>query len=311
MPTTNRSLIKKADLALANLVSDGGLLLPAQAKSFIRLLIKQGVMLSMARVIPMASFKQRINKVRFQNRVLRAGSENTALAAADRVKPDFTDVELDAKKFMAEIHLNNEVLEDNLERGQLSTTVMELLTEAITRDIDEVVIEGDTASADTFLKSFDGLIKQASSNTHAAGGVPLTKDVLRDTIKTLPKEWLRRKSQMRFLTGTDAVLDYQDHLSNRQTPLGDINMRQDEVPLYSGIPVIDVPMMPEDLGGGNETDLLFLDPKNIVVGFWRQIRFETDKDIRAGHMIVVATMRFDVKYEEELAVVKTTGITVS
>lgn len=312
MPTENRSLIEKADLALSNLLADGGILLPAQAKSFIRLLIKQGVLLQMARVVPMKSYKEQINKIRFASRVLRAGVENTTLPAGDRVKPDLTDVELDAKLFKAEIHLNNEVLEDNIERGSLADTVMELLTQAIARDVDEVLLQGDTTSADAFLAQFDGFLKQATSNVVQANQTPLTKVLLRDAIKALPKEFLKMKQTMRFITGSDAVLDYQDSLSNRQTPLGDINVQTDETPRYSGVPVVDVPMMPEDGGvGTNETQMLFTDPKNMLVGIWRQLRIETDKDIRAGHLVVVASVRFDGKYEEETAVVKTTEITTS
>ena len=57
--------------------------------------------------------------------------------------------------------------------------------------------------------------------------------------------------------------------------------------------------------------LLLTDPKNINVGIWRKVTMETDKDISAGVLVIVATLRFDTKYAEERAVVKSTGITVS
>ena len=47
------------------------------------------------------------------------------------------------------------------------------------------------------------------------------------------------------------------------------------------------------------------------MGIWRQIRIETDKLISEGVFIIVATMRFDVKFAEETAVVKATEILVS
>jgi hypothetical protein len=49
---SNRSLLQKADLALADLTAGGGILLPAQAKKFIRLLINQSVLMGMATVVP-------------------------------------------------------------------------------------------------------------------------------------------------------------------------------------------------------------------------------------------------------------------
>ena len=94
---SNRSILEKADLALADLTAGGGLLQPAQAQKFMRLLIKQSVLLQLATVVPMASPKQQISKIKFGARVLRPGQEGTALGAVDRVKPDLSDVELDAK----------------------------------------------------------------------------------------------------------------------------------------------------------------------------------------------------------------------
>lgn len=306
----NKSLIEKADLALADLTS-GGELLPAQAKNFIRLLIKESTIMKQAMVRPMGSKKQRIDKIRFGSRILRAGQEATALSRNDRAKPDLSQVELDAKLFKAEVHLDDEVLEDNIEQGNLRQTVMELMGEAVARDMEEVLVSGDTASADPFLAQFDGIIKAASSNVVAAGGVTLTKSVLKAMIKSMPQEYIRNKKRLRFFTSIDAETDYRDTLSERATTVGDKYLSDDAPVVYSGIPLADVPMFPENLGGGSdETVALLTDPKNMVVGIWRKIRIETDRDISAGVLKIVATMRFDFKYVEETAVVKATGITV-
>ena len=56
---------------------------------------------------------------------------------------------------------------------------------------------------------------------------------------------------------------------------------------------------------------VLFDPKNINVGIWRNIRLETDKDISEGVLIIVATMRFDVKYAEETASVKGINVKVA
>src|SRR5512142_496532 len=114
----NRTVLEKADLALADLTSGGGLLQPAQAQKFIRILIDESVILKQGTVVPMKSPKQLIEKVRFGGRILRAG---------DRAKPDLSQVELDAQLFKAEVRLNNEVLEDSIERGQLRQTIMQLM----------------------------------------------------------------------------------------------------------------------------------------------------------------------------------------
>ena len=312
MATDNRTLLQKADLALSDLTTSGGLLQPAQAQKFIRLLIKESVIMQMATVVPMKSHKQLIEKIRFGSRVLRAGTEATALGSSDRVKPNLGKVELSAKLFKAEVDLNNEVLEDSIERGALRQTIMETMGAALSRDMEEVLISGDTSSGDTFLAQLDGILKQATSNVVDAGTVAISKGLLRDMIKVMPSEYLRDRTMLRFLTSVDAETDFSDALSDRQTIMGDAKLEEAPKTRYSGVPVVPVPLMPENLGSGtNTTDIILTDPKNINVGIWRQIRIETFNDVRAGVLAIVPTLRFDVKYAEETAVVKAIKVKVA
>jgi len=306
---SNRTILEKADLALADLTAGGGILKPAQAQKFMRLLIKESVLLKLATVVPMASPKQQISKIKFGSRILRPGAEGTALGAGDRVKPDLSQVELDAKLFKAEVRLSDETLEDSIERGQLRQTIMEMMADAIARDMEEVAINGDTASVDAFLATMDGLLKQAVSNIVDAAGNPLSKDMLRDMLKTLPSEYLRDKKAMRFLTSVAADLGYRNTLAERSTAAGDRLLEDDTPVLYSGVPVQPVPLFPENLGVGNDqTAVLLCNPKNIHVGIWRQIRLESARDISEGTLKIVATLRFDVKYAEEPGVAKAINV---
>ena len=43
-------------------------------------------------------------------------------------------------------------------------------------------------------------------------------------------------------------------------------------------------------------------------GIWRQIRFESDRDVSEGTLKIVATLRFDVKYAEEPGVAKAINV---
>lgn len=310
----NKTLLAKADLALSDLTTSGGLLEPAQAQRFIQIMIQESVLLQQVLMVPMRSHKQLLENIRFASRILRPGAEATALPVADRAKPDLGKVELDAKLFKAEVRLNNEVLEDSIERGELRNTIMTTMGEAISRDWEEVIIQGDTAggfAANDPRSVLDGILKQATSNVVVAT-TALTKSVLRDMVKAMPNEFLRNRNLLRFWTGLDAEVDYRDSISDRATPGGDDYLLRDLPAPFAGIPVGAVSLFPENLGGGNnETNVILTDPKNVAVGIWRQIRIETDKDISAGVMIIVVTMRGDVKYVFEPAVVKATGVTVS
>jgi hypothetical protein len=119
------------------------------------------------------------------------------------------------------VRLSDEVLEDSIERGELRQTIMEMIADAIARDMEEVAINGDTASADPFLATMDGVLKQATSHVVDAAGAPISKDLLRDMLKTLPSEYLRDKKAMRFLSSVDADLDYRNTLAERATAVGD------------------------------------------------------------------------------------------
>jgi HK97 family phage major capsid protein len=264
---SNRTILEKADLALADLTAGGGILKPAQAQKSMRLLIKDSVLMKMATVVPMASPKQQISKIKFGSRILRSGAEATAVPVGERVRPDLTSVELDAKLFKAEVRLSDATLEDSIERGELRQTIMEMIAEAISRDMEEVVVSGDIASADPFLATMDGVIKQATSHVVDAAAAHISKDLLSDMLKTLPSEHLRDKKSMGFLTSVDADLDYRNTLAERATAVGDKFLEGDTPVLHSGVPVQPIPLFPENLGAGNDqTVVLLCNPKNIHVG---------------------------------------------
>ncbi len=307
--TDNRTILQKADLALADLTAGGGILKPAQAQKFMRLLIKDSPLMRLATVVPMQSPKQQLSKIKFGSRVLRPGAEATALPLADRARPDLSQVELDAQLFKAEVRLSDEVLEDSIERGELRQTIMEMMAEAISRDMEEVLINGDTLSADPFLAVLDGALKQATSNIVDAAATPIAKDLLRDMLKTLPSEHLRDKKAMRFMTSVDADLDYRNTLAERATAVGDRLLEGDTPVLYSGVPLQPIPLFPENLGAGSDqTVILLCNPKNIHVGIWRNIRVESARDISEGTLKIVATLRFDVKFAEEPGVAKAINV---
>lgn len=312
MGISNQTLLAKADLALSELISSGSVLQPEKAKKFLKLLIKEAVLMRMITVVPMKSFKKQIDKIKLADRIMRPGSEATALPLGDRAKPTLSQVELDVKLFKAQINLSDETLEDNIEEGDFKNTILALMAERLSVDIDEILVQGDTSSSDTFLAQFNGLLKQIVSNTVNAGTVNLDKNILRDTLKAMPTEYLRRKRELKFLTSIDAELDYRDSLSDRQTALGDDSVTEDRPVKWSNIDVIPIPMFPENLGGGtNCTDVVLTNPKNFNLGIWRDIKFEWDKDIEAGVTKIVATMRMDAKLAEETATVKTTNVLVA
>lgn len=307
----NKTILAKADFAVADLTA-GGKLQPAAASAFMRLAIDNAVLMPMATVVPMRSHTQVIDQIRFGSRITRAGQENTALSASDRSKPTTSKVTLAAKLFKSEVRMSTESLEDSIEQGTLRQTILTLMAERIGLDIDDIVANGDTASADAALAQFDGMIKAATSNTVNQSSAVTNRALLKKMLRALPSKYAKDKRALRYLTSHKAEIDYRDQIGDRATVAGDTHVLQDVPAVYNGIPLMGVPVFPENLGGGtNETVNLLMDPKNMQIGMWRDITVETDKLISEGQLLVVVTFRMDFKYAVEEAVVKGYNVSVA
>jgi len=304
MKTTNRSIVDKADLAVSQLQSNGGYLNPIQSSTFIRMLIDQPTILADVRTVPMNAPTMEINKIGFATRILqKAPASGTALASSKRSAPTTDKVELTTQEVIAEVHIPYDVLEDNIERGALEDTILALISERAALDIEEWALLGDNSSGDEFLAMIDGILVQAGSHVvdYTATQPQVSKAVFKAGIKLMPNKYMRNRAAMKFYVSPNAQVEWLDSIANRETVLGD-NKVVTFVPTPAyGIPVDAAALMPDD-------SYILTYPKNIIFGIQRQIMIETDRDIRARVLIVVLTMRIDVKFEEEDAVVKCIGL---
>ena len=195
--SSNQNLIQKADIALADLASNGGLLLPEQSDRFIQILMDSPTIINRARVVSMNGPQKKINKIGFGSRLLRPAVSATALADNQRSKPDLGQITLNTKEVIAEIHLPYDVLEDNIEGGNINAamgssagglqdTLVNLLGNRAALDLEELSILGDTTSGDPYLALVDGYLKLATPHVVNAGGVTINKDVFKWAIKGMP-----------------------------------------------------------------------------------------------------------------------------
>lgn len=305
----NRTVLQKAELAVADMAGDGGLLLPAQAHKFMTMLTQQSVLLPLVTMVPMQAPKQEFSKIGMGQRVMRPAKEATALTLDELARPDFGKIELDAKSFKAEVRITDESLEDNIEGPALQNRIRSLMADAIARDIEELAICGDTKSDDPFLATMDGVLVQARRHVVDARNQPLSQGLLSQMLKTLPGPEKRNKKNMRFFTATNVEQDYRSRLAERATAVGDKFLEGESSILAFGVPIVPIPLMPEERGPSkDQSHALLCDPKNIFVGIWRKIRIESDRDISRGVIKVVVTMRFDVCLSEPKATVQAVGI---
>jgi len=311
MPS-NQDLVKKADLALADLAADGGLLNPEQTDRFIQVLIDSPTLINRARVVTMNAPQKMINKIGFGSRILRPAVSATALSSGDRAKPDLGQVNLITKEVIAEIHLPYDVLEDNIEGGNISagmessagglqSTLVTLLGNRAALDMEELAILGDSVSGDPYLALTDGFLKLSTAHIVNAGGASITKDVFKQCVKTMPDKYLRVRGDNEFFLSVDNETEYRDTVANRVTGLGDAALVSANSMGVFGSPIVAVALMPNPNG-------IYTNPNNLIFGVQRRVHIEYDKDIRARKFIVVLTARIDFQIEEIDAVVKVTNL---
>lgn len=319
---TNRELIRKSDWAVADL-SSGGLLNPEQSNRFVRKLLVQPTLLRSVRSVLMNSHTMKINKIQFDKRILRPGVEYTPLAedpgdtGVGRSRPVTEQVELVSKEQIAEVRLSYDLIEDNIENGDiglqtsevsgrpaqggLKDTIMQLMAERVALDLEELAILGDTGSGDAYLAQLDGYLQQATANVVNNANAGVSKSLFKAGVQTMPDQYLRNRTAMRHYLSVDQETSYRDNLGNRETTLGDAQINGTAPVFGMGTPVEPVSLIPNDQG-------MFTNPMNLIWGIHRQIHMESDKDITARAIIIVVTTRVDFLIEEVEAIVKYTNI---
>nr|WP_088325945.1 phage major capsid protein [Bacillus cereus] len=300
---SNKSIIEKADVTLATLAG-GGMLNPEQSKEFLRMVQNAPTILKDSRFVPMESDTRKVEKLGFGTRILRPATEGTPLKDSDRSAPTTGTVTLRAKEVIAEVHITYDTLENNIEKGKLEATLMQMIAERAALDIEELIVNGDKTSSDPYLALLDGIRKQAKSHIvdHAAGA--FAKAVFKKGYKAVPAKYIRNKNDWRYYTSQNLEVEYLDQISERQTFLGDAAL-QGQLPSAYGVPVKGIAMLQPYVDSTKTvSDIIFTHPKNILVGMSRQISLEYDRDIRARKFIIVLTAKVDVKFEEEDAVAK-------
>lgn len=314
MPTPNENLTR-ADIVIADLNTNGGLLQPEQANQFIDLILDQPTMLPQARTIRMNSPEMWINRMGFGTRILRAarttggeedaGGNNRYVRAADRAKPVTSRIQLTSSEIIAEVRIPYEVLEDNIEGVSMEAHVMRLIAQQAALDLEEFALWADTASADPYLALQNGWMKRATAHVADNLGVGINPDLVASALLALPQKYLRYLPQMRGYISVANTIRYRQVVSKRETGYGDATL-QEALPISAhGLKLEGAPMLAADNIGARG---LVTFPQNLLFGIRRDITVETDKDIRSREYIIVLTLRAGIQIDDADAVVKLENI---
>jgi hypothetical protein len=273
---------------------EGGLLNPEQSARFLDYMFDATVIGKVARTVRMKSDTTEIDRMSVGEKLMKLATEADDTSANAAVS--FSKISLTTKKLRLDWELSTESLEDNIEGPDLEDHIARMMATQAGNDIEDVVLNGNTAlTSDALYKSFDGVVKKAKQYGHVvdAGGAAVSRAVFNSALKALPRKYKQRRSDLRFLAGSNLIQDflYANSIGTNQTIPQDIAssiIRGQEVqplggpagyvaPFAFGIPIVEVPLLPEAQDGdysgetGNHGDIHLTFPNNVVIGIKRDV----------------------------------------
>jgi len=301
-----------------NQFSGNGLLYPDQANRFLDYMWDATILAKACRTIRMRSNTTEIDRVSVGQRIMTVATEdqpvnwvsNTGSGAYTAANATFSKISLTTRKLRLDWELSAEALEDNIEGPDLEDHIARLMATQAGNDVEDVLINGNGTGTDLY-SAFKGFRALAIEKTHVvdANGAGLGLPIFNAAIKQMPRKYKQRRNQLRFFVGSNLAQDYLYNLTNTtgnflpfDVTSGIIRGQQAAndggpgvtTPFAFGIPVVNVPLMREDLTlngtpniANNTTGTLYGDihltfPQNLIVGVKRDVvvyrQFHPKKD---------------------------------
>lgn len=297
----------------ANPVGTGGLTY-AQADRFLDYMWDATVLGDLVRTRRMRAVEEEIDTIAVGARLVRGATE--AVDTGENVQPTFGKLSITTKKYRLDWELSSESLEDNIEGEALEDHIARLMATQMGNDLEDIAINGDTASSIPGIGVDDGWRKRAVAGAHVVdnkGGL-LDRSTFNKALKAMPRKYMARRNGLRFFTGSNALQDWL--FSFQQVEAGFVNpesaaaaglangVRTDgNAGFIAGRPfgtiLQEVPLFLEDRDGDydadsgtsgvqlpsgsiNHTDLWLTFPDNLIWGIKRDItvyrEFKPKKD---------------------------------
>jgi len=271
---------------------NGGLLNPEQSARFLDYMFDATVIGKVARTVRMRADTTEIDRIGVGERLMTVAAEgdNTGSNAA----VTFSKISLTTKKLRLDWELSTESLEDNIEGADLEDHIARLMATQAGNDIEDVVLNG-TGSGSGLMSAFQGVVAKAKAtaivvDNGVATGV--SRATFNAALKALPRKYKQRRTDLRFLAGSNLI---QDYLYTTSGNIQNVNpqdiassiIRGDVAPVSGpagyvapyafGIPIVEVPLLPETQTGdytgaaGSHGDVHLTFPNNVVVGIKRDV----------------------------------------
>ena len=293
MTISNEELLRKATFTTPDL--GAGVSVDA-ADRFINLMTAQQDLLDDVRVVRHNAAKWQEAFIDFGTRIARPGVEAQRLAEPDRTKPTVSFVEMSTVLIKGEVPVSDEALEDALGgENAFRNTLTEGIANRFGFDVEDLLLNGDTASADPYLALQDGWLKKAAgAGGHVTSGTGITDfNVLFGAMfQALPDRYKGALGDYRFYVPFRVEQKYRAQLAARGTSYGDETLRDRNRIRWEGIEVYPVRNWPTTGSGTlTRTRVLLTNRNNLYAGFRRAIDLESFRDPRDGATSFIVTSR--------------------
>lgn len=266
--------------------STGGTLSAQQLDKFITTLIDKSEFLKRIRVERNIATSRNLDRLGIESRKTRKkveGVDPNVEADASHGLEVLTPTKVMLKTTISYDFLQKAIGGDpnfNPEAGNaLENLIHELVTKQFGNDIMDGFFNWDTTqTGDDFLKIMNGLVKKITlhadtgKDTYTADNA-LT-DVFADMLDSLPIEFAKDVTKLRFYVNPKLERAYRRSISERNTVLGDTYLVNNTPVHYESVLVDPIWAFPED-------KILLTTDENLAIGFGQEMMIERFRDIDA------------------------------
>lgn len=318
-----RELVRKSAIDESSLPNS--VLNRQQANRFIDLVVNESVLLQKIRTVRVNHQKGDINKLDLAS-IVTEGATTTSKATTRT--PTERIVTYDMEKYRSAFDLKTDFMEDNLEHAGIRNTILGMFAKRIAIDSELASIEGDDSlttgdaqsDENNLLGVNDGFQKILENNVPAAqiidaAGAAPSKDLYFDMKRAIPSRYRAAKPNYVWIMPSGPADKWTLDWSERETVGGDVSLSRGISPGPWGIPMLEVPLMPEDLSfgtAGTDGSQVWLTPlQNLIYFVQRDITIEWDREPRQDMWEVTIHFRVDFEIENVDLVIMADNVSMS
>jgi len=301
-----------------------------QADRFIDLLVDETVLMKEVRVVRIDHQKGEINKLDL-GQIVTEGAHTTSRATTH--VPTERVLVYDTEKYRSGFDLKTDFTEDNLEKSGIRNRLLTMFSKRMAIDTELAAIQGDetisTGDGQTAENNLLGVnngfqtilenIVPAAQQIDAGGAAP-SKRLYYDMKRAVPSRYRAAKPDYTWVAPSGPADKWSLDISDRETGMGDSamgfnNLKSRRQPGPWGIPMLEVPLMPEDLtygtAGSDGSSIWFTPLNNLVYFVQRDITIEWDRQPRQDMWEVTIHFRVDFQVENGDLVVMANNVAMS